>query len=96
MAVFSAVGLFLRLHTLPERMAHKLQFKIVAVLGLLAVFTHQHILGRQPAANPDRHPRFRIAAAQDGRIPGKDRPYPAGRGGPKCQTRLAPSSRPPG
>ena len=42
-----AVGLlFLRLHTLPERMAHrshKLQFEIVAVLGLLALFTHQHI-----------------------------------------------------
>jgi hypothetical protein len=38
--------LFLRLHTLPERMAHKsqkLQFEIVAVLGLLALFTHQHI-----------------------------------------------------
>ena len=42
-----AVGLlFLRLHTLPERIAHKshkLQFEIVAVLGLLALFTHQHI-----------------------------------------------------
>jgi hypothetical protein len=42
-----AFGLvFLRLHTLPERMAHKgqkLQFEIVAVLGLLALFTHQHI-----------------------------------------------------
>jgi hypothetical protein len=41
------VGLmFLRLHTLPERMAHrgqKLQFEIVAVLGLLALFTHEHI-----------------------------------------------------
>jgi hypothetical protein len=36
---------FLRIHTLPERMAHrghKLQFEIVAVLGLLALFTHQH------------------------------------------------------
>ena len=51
MAVFLAlpcwVGmLFLRLHTLPERMAHKsqkLQFEIVAVLGLLALFTHMHI-----------------------------------------------------
>jgi NADH:ubiquinone oxidoreductase subunit 5 (subunit L)/multisubunit Na+/H+ antiporter MnhA subunit len=52
MAVFliiavMAVGLlFLRLHTLPERMAHrshKLQFEIVAVLGLLALFTHMHI-----------------------------------------------------
>src|SRR5215211_5318160 len=42
-----AVGLlFLRLHTLPERMAHKshkLQFEIVAVLGLLVLFTHMHI-----------------------------------------------------
>jgi NADH:ubiquinone oxidoreductase subunit 5 (subunit L)/multisubunit Na+/H+ antiporter MnhA subunit len=37
--------LFLRLHTLPERLAHKghkLQFEIVAVLGLLALFTHIH------------------------------------------------------
>src|SRR5204862_3300289 len=36
---------FFRLHTLPERMAHgshKLQFEIVAVLGLLALFTHMH------------------------------------------------------
>ena len=45
----SVVGfgiLFLRLHTLPERIAHrghKLQFEIVAVLGLLALFTHMHI-----------------------------------------------------
>jgi multisubunit Na+/H+ antiporter MnhF subunit len=37
--------LFLRLHSLPERMAHrshKLQFEIVAVLGLLALLTHIH------------------------------------------------------
>lgn len=42
-----AVGLlFLRLHTLPERIAHrghKLQFEIVAILGLLALFTHVHL-----------------------------------------------------
>jgi hypothetical protein len=41
------VGIFyLHLHTLPERMAHKsqkLQFEIVAVLGLLALFTHIHL-----------------------------------------------------
>jgi len=38
--------LFLRIHTLPERMAHrghKLQFEVVAVLCLLSLFTHQHI-----------------------------------------------------
>ena len=37
--------LFLRLHSLPERMAHgshKLQFEIVAVLCLLALLTHIH------------------------------------------------------
>jgi hypothetical protein len=45
-AVLAFGNIFLRLHTLPERMAHgaqKLQFEIVAVLGLLALFTHQHI-----------------------------------------------------
>jgi len=47
--IFAVLGvglLFLRLHTLPERLAHKrhkLQFEIVAVLGLLALFTHIHI-----------------------------------------------------
>jgi hypothetical protein len=38
--------LFLRFHTLPERIAHKsrkMQFEIVAVLGLIALFTHMHI-----------------------------------------------------
>jgi multisubunit Na+/H+ antiporter MnhF subunit len=47
--LLSVVGfgiLFLTLHTLPERIAHKshkLQFEIVAVLGLIALFTHMHI-----------------------------------------------------
>ena len=38
--------LFLRIHSLPERMAHrghKLQFEIVAVLCLIALFTHMHM-----------------------------------------------------
>jgi hypothetical protein len=47
LAATLGVGLlFLRLHTLPERIAHKthkLQFEIVAVLGLLALFTHVHL-----------------------------------------------------
>jgi hypothetical protein len=45
-AVLAVGNLYLRLHTLPERMAHKsqkLQFEIVAVLGLLALFTHIHL-----------------------------------------------------
>ena len=52
MAVLLVLGvlgfglLFLRIHSLPERMAHrghKLQFEIVAVLCLIALFTHMHI-----------------------------------------------------
>jgi hypothetical protein len=35
---------FFWLHSLPERMGHKkLQFEVVAVLGLISLFTHQHI-----------------------------------------------------
>lgn len=38
--------LYFRLHALPEHIAHKgqkVQFEIVAVLGLIALFTHMHI-----------------------------------------------------
>jgi hypothetical protein len=46
-AVILWVGtLYWKLHSLPERMAHKsqkLQFEIVAVLGLVSLFTHMHI-----------------------------------------------------
>ena len=36
--------LYFRLHALPDRFAHnKVQFEIVCVLGLLAMFTHMHI-----------------------------------------------------
>jgi hypothetical protein len=45
--VVFAIGLFyLRLHALPEQMAHgtsKVQMQIVGVLALLALFTHNHI-----------------------------------------------------
>jgi hypothetical protein len=46
LAVLGIGNVYLRLHSLPERMAHKgqkLQFEIVAVLGLLSLFTHIHI-----------------------------------------------------
>ena len=40
------IGLFyFKLHALPEQLAHrgqKIQFQLVAVLGLLALFTHNH------------------------------------------------------
>lgn len=45
--IFSVVMLgvfFFWLHSLPERMGHKkLQFEIVAVLGLISLFTHMHV-----------------------------------------------------
>jgi hypothetical protein len=46
LAVLGVGNVYLRLHSLPERMAHKsqkLQFEIVAVLGLISLFTHIHI-----------------------------------------------------
>src|SRR3954465_13057397 len=44
--IFWVGTLYWRLHSLPERMAHKsekLQFEIVAILGLLSLFTHIHL-----------------------------------------------------
>lgn len=46
LAVLGIGNVYLHLHSLPERMAHKsqkLQFEIVAVLGLISLFTHMHI-----------------------------------------------------
>jgi hypothetical protein len=46
LAVLGFGVLFFRLHALPEQIAHKshkLQFEIVAVLCLIALFTHMHI-----------------------------------------------------
>src|SRR6187399_3430791 len=46
LAVVGVGNLYLQLHSLPERMAHKsqkFQFEIVAVLGLLSLFTHNHL-----------------------------------------------------
>ena len=43
--VFWVGTLYWKLHSLPERMAHKthkLQMEIVAVLGLISLFTHIH------------------------------------------------------
>lgn len=45
LAVLFVGNIYLKIHSLPERMAHKsqkLQFEIVAVLCLLALFTHIH------------------------------------------------------
>jgi hypothetical protein len=45
-AVLMVGILYFRLHALPEHIAHrttKVQYEIVAVLGLLSLFTHNHI-----------------------------------------------------
>ena len=45
-AVLGVGVLYWRLHALPEHIAHrshKLQLEIVAVLGLISLFTHMHI-----------------------------------------------------
>lgn len=46
LAAVAGVGvLYFKLHALPEQMAHrgqKVQFELVAVLALLALFTHNH------------------------------------------------------
>jgi hypothetical protein len=44
--IFFAGIFYLKLHALPERMAHggsKLQFQVVGVLALIALFTHNNI-----------------------------------------------------
>ena len=46
LTVLAFGNIYLRLHSLPERLAHKsqkIQFEIVAVLGLISLFTHMHI-----------------------------------------------------
>src|SRR6478735_2057897 len=44
-AVLMVVVFYFKLHSLPERIAHKgqkIQFEIVAILGLISLFTHNH------------------------------------------------------
>ena len=46
LVIFFVGVLYLKLHALPEHMSHgasKVQFQIVGVLALLALFTHNHL-----------------------------------------------------
>ncbi len=46
LAIFLLGTFYLRLHALPEQMAHgasKAKFEVVAVLALIALFTHNHL-----------------------------------------------------
>jgi hypothetical protein len=60
-AVLGVGNLYLRLHSLPERMAHKsqkLQFEIVVVLGLLSLFAQPPVLGDRVVPCHDRLAEF--------------------------------------
>jgi len=98
-AVLAAGVFFFWLHSLPERMVHnstKVHFDIVAVLGLLSLFTHVHLfwvaalllaLVKMPNWSiPDFSTLLgRIAAAIEGRSraqPSKDEANPNGRRAP--------------
>ena len=44
--ILALVVFYFRLHAIPEQLAHKgqkVQFEIVAVLGLISLFTHNHL-----------------------------------------------------
>lgn len=46
LAILGVGVLYLKIHSLPERSAHagrKIQFEIVAILGLLSLLTHNHL-----------------------------------------------------
>ncbi|MGO4831546.1 hypothetical protein AB4144_04495 [Rhizobiaceae sp. 2RAB30] len=83
------IGIFyFKLHALPEQMAHrgqKIQFEIVAVLALLALFTHNHafwiaglLLALVPL--PDFTTPLNSMAGSLGRMAGRRRPDEPARG----------------
>ena len=76
LVVFLIGILYLRLHALPEHMAHgtqKVQYEIVAVLALISLFTHNHlywIIGLLLALV--QIPGLLDATCADGRFAGQD------------------------
>lgn len=81
--IFAIIGvgvLYLKLHSLPEQMAHRgqvIQFELVAVLGLISLFTHNHmfwiaglLLALVPL--PDFRTPLESMASSLGRIAGVD------------------------
>ena len=54
--VLGVGNFYLRLHSLPEKLAHgagRMQFEIVAILALIALFTQQYLLDCSAAAGAD-------------------------------------------
>ena len=83
--VFAVGLLYLRLHALPEHMAHgtsKTQFQLVGVLALLALFTHNHLfwiaaLLLALVQFPDYSTPLNSIAGSLDRLAGRAPPYPA-------------------
>src|SRR6516162_9358673 len=84
--------LYFRLHALPERFAHKkVQFEIVCVLALLAMFTHMHIfwiagLLLALIGFPDFSGLFRRIAGSTEKIAAKNSPEGADQSAPSVMT----------
>ncbi len=82
LAVIGIGVFYFKLHALPEQMAHrgqKIQFEIVAVLALLALFTHNHafwiaglLLALVPL--PDFTTPLNSMAGSLGRMAGRNEP----------------------
>jgi hypothetical protein len=92
--------LFFRLHSLPERLGHKkVQFEIVAVLGLLSLFTHVHafwVAGLLLAVIelPDFLTPLRRIASSAERVSGAEPPAPEPAPAPKPEQPPPPKLQP--
>jgi NADH:ubiquinone oxidoreductase subunit 5 (subunit L)/multisubunit Na+/H+ antiporter MnhA subunit len=90
LVVVSVGVIYLRIHALPEHMAHrtnKVQLQIVAVLALLALFTHNHIFWIAALLLalidlPDFSTPFRSIALSLEKLSGRGRGGPADGGEP--------------
>ncbi len=81
--------LYWKLHSLPERMAHKsqkLEFEMMAVLGIISLFTHMHIfwVAGLLLAMIDLPDSARRCAASQARSRGSPTPRPARVASPNC------------
>ena len=102
-AIVSVGLLYLKLHALPEHMAHrtnKVQMQFVAVLALLALFTHNHVfwiaaLLLALVELPDFSTPMNSIALSLERLSGRDRTPSRRRAGTTSSSDDAPPDRPP-
>jgi NADH:ubiquinone oxidoreductase subunit 5 (subunit L)/multisubunit Na+/H+ antiporter MnhA subunit len=103
-SVVSVGLLYLKLHALPEHMAHrtnKVQLQFVAVLALLALFTHNHVfwiaaLLLALVDLPDFSAPMNSIALSLEKLSGRDHPIPPPPGGDLLSDEVPPGSPPAG